>query len=34
MKLSLTAWKTSVGVQKINDLPLETYDMVSASFLL
>ncbi len=33
-KLGLTGQKTSIGAQKIDGLPLETYDMVSASFLL
>ncbi len=33
-KLGLTAWNTSVGAQKIDDLPLKTYGMVSASFSL
>ena len=33
-QLGLTTWKTSIGAQKINGLPLETYKMVSASFLL
>ncbi len=33
-KLGLTAWKTSVGAQKIDSSPLETYGMVSASFSL
>ncbi len=33
-KLGCTNWKTSVGAQKINDSPLETDGMVSASFLL
>ncbi len=33
-KLGLTAWKISIGAQKIDSLPLETYGMVSASFLL
>ncbi len=31
-KLVLTTWKTSVGVQKIDGSPLETYDMALASF--
>ncbi len=34
IKLDLTTRKTSVGVQKIDDSPLETYAMVSASFSL
>ncbi len=34
VELGLTAWKTSVGAQKIDGLPLETYGMASASFLL
>ncbi len=34
IKLGLTAWKTSVRAQKIDSSPLETYGMVSASFLL
>ncbi len=33
-KLGLTTWKTSVRVQKIDGLPLETYSMASASFSL
>ncbi len=33
-KLGLTAQKTSIRAQKIDGLPLETYGMVSASFLL
>ncbi len=33
-KLGLITRKTSVGAQKINSLLLETYSMVSASFLL
>ncbi len=33
-ELSLTTWKTSVGVQKIDGSLLETYGMVSASFSL
>ncbi len=33
-KLGLTARKTSVGAQKIDGSPLETYGMASASFLL
>ncbi len=34
IKLSFTIYKTSVGVQKIDGLLLETYDIVLASFLL
>ncbi len=34
VELGLTTWKTSVGAQKIDGLPLETYGMVSASFSL
>ncbi len=33
-KLDLTAQKTSVKAQKIDGSPLETYGMISASFLL
>ncbi len=33
-KLDLTAQKTSIGDQKIDGSPLETYSMVSASLLL
>ncbi len=33
-KLGLTTQKTSVGAQKIDGLSLETYGIVSASFLL
>ncbi len=33
-KLGLTARKTSVRAQKIDGSPLETYGMVTASFLL
>ncbi len=33
-KLGLTAWKTSVGAQKIDGLPLETHGMISARFSL
>ncbi len=33
-ELGLTTWKTSLGAQKIDDSPLETYSMASASFLL
>ncbi len=33
-ELGLTTRKTSVGAQKIDGLPLETYGMVSASFSL
>ncbi len=33
-ELSLTTQNTSVGAQKIDGSPLETYGMVSASFLL
>ncbi len=33
-KLGLTAQKISIGAQKIDGLPLETYGIVSASFLL
>lgn len=33
-KLGLTTWKTSIGVQKIDSLPIKTYNMVLASFLL
>ncbi len=33
-ELSLTTWKTRVRTQKIDGLPLKTYDIVSASFLL
>ncbi len=29
-----TTWKISVGAQKINGLPLETYSMALARFLL
>ncbi len=34
VELGLTIWKTSVGAQKIDGLPLETYGMASTSFLL
>ncbi len=33
-KLGLTVQQISVGAQKINDLPLETYGIVLASFSL
>ncbi len=33
-KLGLTTRKTSVGAQKIDGSPLETYGMVTASFSL
>ncbi len=33
-ELGLTTRKTSVGAQKIDGSPLETYNMVSASFSL
>ncbi len=33
-KLDLTTHKTSIGAQKIDGSPLETYGMVSASFSL
>ncbi len=33
-KLDFITQKTSVGAQKIDSLPLETYSMASASFLL
>ncbi len=33
-KLGVITRKISVGAQKINGLPLKTYGMVSASFLL
>ena len=33
-QLDLTTQKTSVGAQKIDSLSLETYEMISASFLL
>ncbi len=33
-KLGLTTWKTSIGAQKIDGLPLETYNMASLRFLL
>ncbi len=31
-ELGLTTWKTSVGAQKIDGLPLETHGMTSARF--
>ncbi len=33
-KLSFTIQKTSIRAQEIDGLPVETYGMVSASFLL
>ncbi len=34
VELGLTTWRTSVGAQTIDGLPLETYSMASANFLL
>ncbi len=33
-KLGFTAWKTSVGAQKIDGSPLETHGITSARFSL
>ena len=34
VELGFTTWKTSIKAQKIDDLPLEIYDMAMTRFLI